>query len=157
MTSTPQNVVIDNTTPAQNLRNRPKRTPKYSKYAASVASPTTSSSSITTTTSTISTTTTSQMAPATTAPKRKPNIKIEERNLPEKITSFIPESHLYTSLLEFEKKLDYALVRRHLEVQEVVQGRGFQQRPKKIIRINIFNTYNNQSGIYHTDNKTLVM
>jgi SWI/SNF-related matrix-associated actin-dependent regulator of chromatin subfamily D len=135
-----------------NLRKR-TRTSKYNKYSST--SPTTPSTQTNPSTTLYSPSGTSTATTATTtsfAAKRRA-IKSPEMKLPEKISTFIPESKMYTSLLDFEKKLDIALARRQLDVQEALRVRNFQ-RVTKTIRLTIYNTYMNQSAFYHTDNKT---
>jgi len=73
--------------------------------------------------------------------------------LPAKLNSFIPESKLYSSLLDFERKLDLCLARRQLDVQEALRVRNLQ-KVSKSIRLCVYNTYANQAGFYHVDNKT---
>lgn len=40
--------------------------------------------------------------------------------LQRQIESFVPESKLYTDLVEFEKKLDTTIMRKRLDIQEAL-------------------------------------
>ncbi|KAG1470521.1 hypothetical protein G6F56_002635 [Rhizopus delemar] len=43
-----------------------------------------------------------------------------DKNLSSKIEAFVPESKLYTELVEFEKKLDETIMRKKLDIQEAL-------------------------------------
>lgn len=56
-----------------------------------------------------------------------------DRNLPKRIESYIPEAKLYTELQELEKKVDAAISRKRLEVQESL-GKPVKVMLKKIYK-----------------------
>ncbi|KAK6148107.1 hypothetical protein DH2020_019019 [Rehmannia glutinosa] len=55
----------------------------------------------------------------------------------------LPESALYTQLLEFESRVDVALARKKIDIVESLKN---PLRAQKVLRIYIFNTYANQMG-----------
>mmetsp|Transcript_13173 Transcript_13173/g.18105 ORF Transcript_13173/g.18105 Transcript_13173/m.18105 type:complete len:404 (-) Transcript_13173:13-1224(-) len=77
----------------------------------------------------------------------------EEKRLNDKIEALIPESQAFNKMVEFEKLLDAQLQTRKLDVQDALKGR--QTRGNAMLRINIFNTYQNQGGTYNLDNQTM--
>lgn len=58
-----------------------------------------------------------ELAPAARRKKRK----VQEKQLPERIAALLPESSIYTQLLEFEARVDAALTRKKLDIQEAVR------------------------------------
>eukprot|EP01114_Cavostelium_apophysatum_P018211 TRINITY_DN5590_c0_g1_i1.p1 TRINITY_DN5590_c0_g1~~TRINITY_DN5590_c0_g1_i1.p1 ORF type:complete len:398 (-),score=68.24 TRINITY_DN5590_c0_g1_i1:3-1196(-) len=74
----------------------------------------------------------------------------EERvRMPEKIEAVIPESHLYTQLLEFERTLDAKITQRRINMKESI--RATPSKTAKILRLTARNFHHNQTGTYHTD------
>ncbi|ELR11094.1 SWIB/MDM2 domain containing protein [Acanthamoeba castellanii str. Neff] len=82
---------------------------------------------------------------------KRPKIYDENvtRRLPEKIVGYVPEAEAYDRLVEFERRLDATLLRKQLDIQESKQGKT--SRTTKILRMFIYNTYDNQQGYYHVD------
>ncbi|XP_021743647.1 SWI/SNF complex component SNF12 homolog [Chenopodium quinoa] len=80
---------------------------------------------------------TMELAPAARRKKRK----VPENKLPEKVAALLPESAIYTQLLEMEAKVDAALARKKTDIQETVKRPPCVQ---KTLRIYVFNTYANQ-------------
>lgn len=67
----------------------------------------------------------------------------------ERYHSLISESSLYAQLLEVEKKLDYAILHKQLDIQEAIRVKPV--RSGKILRIYVSNTVANQGPFYHAD------
>ncbi|KAK7336066.1 hypothetical protein VNO77_16595 [Canavalia gladiata] len=65
-----------------------------------------------------------------------------EKQLPEKVAAILPESALYTQLLEFETRVDAALARKKVDIQEALKNPPCIQ---KKLRIYVFNTFANQN------------
>ncbi|KAL2934485.1 SWI/SNF complex component SNF12-like protein [Bienertia sinuspersici] len=80
---------------------------------------------------------TMELAPAARRKKRK----VSEKKIPEKVAALLPESALYTKLVELESKVDAALYRKKVDIQESVKKPPCAQ---KILRIYVFNTFANQ-------------
>ena len=80
-------------------------------------------------------------ADVTPAARRKKQ-KVAEKQIPDKVAALLPESAIYTQLLEFEARVDAALARKKLDIQEVVRSPPPVQR---VLRMYIFNTYANQT------------
>ncbi|KAJ8750172.1 hypothetical protein K2173_014087 [Erythroxylum novogranatense] len=72
---------------------------------------------------------------------RKKKQKLPERQLQDRVASILPESALYTQLLEFETRVDAALTRKKVDIQESLKSPPSVQ---KTLRIYIFNTFANQ-------------
>eukprot|EP00743_Colponemidia_sp_Colp-15_P002461 GILK01002668.1.p1 GENE.GILK01002668.1~~GILK01002668.1.p1 ORF type:complete len:536 (+),score=83.59 GILK01002668.1:68-1675(+) len=70
--------------------------------------------------------------------------KLGERVLPEKVMALVPEAQVYGSLLEFEKKLDSAITRKKLDIQETLKKPA--PKLKKILRMHIYNVHVNQKA-----------
>ncbi|KAI9355752.1 SWI/SNF related, matrix associated, actin-like protein dependent regulator of chromatin, subfamily d, member 1 [Pilaira anomala] len=66
-----------------------------------------------------------------------------DKNMPPKIESFVPESKLYTDLVEFEKKLDATIMRKRLDIQEAL---GKPNKIRRTLRLFISNTVVDQSS-----------
>lgn len=81
---------------------------------------------------------TMELAPAS----RKKKRKTPEKQIPEKVASLLPESALYTHLVELESKLDNAITRKKMDIQESVKKPPHFQ---KTLRIYVFNTFANQT------------
>lgn len=78
------------------------------------------------------------LTPAARRKKQKP----PEKQLSERVAAILPESALYTQLLEFESRVDSALARKKIDIQEALKNPPCVQ---KTLRIYVFNTFANQS------------
>ncbi|CAL5017409.1 unnamed protein product [Urochloa decumbens] len=67
--------------------------------------------------------------------------KLPEKQLPDRVAALLPESALYTQLLEFEARVDAALARKKVDIQEALKTPPSLQRT---LRIYVFNTFANQ-------------
>ncbi|XWS40597.1 hypothetical protein CRYUN_Cryun17cG0009400 [Craigia yunnanensis] len=76
----------------------------------------------------------------TPAARRKKH-KLPEKQLQDRVAAILPESALYTQLLEFEARVDAALTRKKVDIQEAVKNPPCVQ---KTLRIYVFNTFANQ-------------
>lgn len=81
---------------------------------------------------------TMELTPAARRRKRGP----PEKQIPEKVAALLPESALYTQLLEFEGRVDAALARKKVDIQESVKN---PPRVQKKLRIYVFNTFSSQT------------
>ncbi|XP_071733374.1 SWI/SNF complex component SNF12 homolog [Rutidosis leptorrhynchoides] len=81
---------------------------------------------------------TMELTPAARRRKRGP----PDNQIPEKVAAILPESALYTQLLEFEGRVDAALARKKVDIQESVKN---PPRLQKTLRIYVFNTFLNQT------------
>ena len=72
---------------------------------------------------------------------RRKKQKAAEKQIPDKVVALLPESAIYSQLLEFEARVDAALARKKLDIQEVVRSPPPVQR---ILRMYVFNTFANQ-------------
>ncbi|XP_057787529.1 SWI/SNF complex component SNF12 homolog isoform X1 [Salvia miltiorrhiza] len=81
---------------------------------------------------------TMELAPAVRRGKRK----LPDKVIPEKVAALFPECALYTQLLEFESRVDAALVRKKTDITESLKN---PVRVQKFLRIYVFNTYANQT------------
>ncbi|KAL2320292.1 hypothetical protein Fmac_029261 [Flemingia macrophylla] len=70
--------------------------------------------------------------------RQKPNEKL----LPEKASAILPESALYTQLLDLEARVDAALARKRVDLQEALKSPLCVQ---KTLRIFVFNTFSAQN------------
>ncbi|KAL6541413.1 hypothetical protein OROGR_010899 [Orobanche gracilis] len=77
---------------------------------------------------------------ASSAARRKKQ-KLPEKHLQERVAAILPESALYTQLLEFESRVDSALTRKKIDIQEALKTPSYIQ---KTLRIYVFNTFANQ-------------
>lgn len=68
--------------------------------------------------------------------------KLPEKHLLERVAKILPQSALYTELLEFESRVDAALVRKKLDIQDAIKNPPCIQ---KTLRIYVFNTFDNQT------------
>ncbi|XP_010542883.1 PREDICTED: SWI/SNF complex component SNF12 homolog [Tarenaya hassleriana] len=89
------------------------------------------------TNNTISPMRTMELTPAA----RKKKQKLPEKTLQDRVAAILPESALYTQLLEFESRVDAALLRKKVDIQEALKNPPCIQ---KTLRIYIFNTFANQ-------------
>lgn len=80
---------------------------------------------------------TMELAPAARRKKRK----LPEKQIPDKVAAILPECALYTQLLEFEARVDSALARKRIDIQESLKN---PPRVQKTLRIYVFNTFANQ-------------
>ncbi|TYI09054.1 hypothetical protein ES332_A09G045000v1 [Gossypium tomentosum] len=72
---------------------------------------------------------------------RKKKQKLPEKQLQDRVAAILPESALYTQLLEFEARVDAALTRKKVDIQEALKNPPCVQ---KTLRIYVFNTFANQ-------------
>lgn len=72
---------------------------------------------------------------------RRKKQKLPEKQLQDKVAAILPESALYTQLLEFESRVDSALNRKKVDIQEALKTPPCIQ---KTLRIYVFNTFANQ-------------
>ncbi|ESQ41381.1 hypothetical protein EUTSA_v10013213mg [Eutrema salsugineum] len=91
------------------------------------------------TNNTISPMRTMELTPAA----RKKKQKLPEKSLQERVAAILPESALYTQLLEFESRVDAALSRKKVDIQEALKNPPCIQ---KTLRIFVFNTFANQNN-----------
>ncbi|KAJ6875783.1 hypothetical protein NC652_035224 [Populus alba x Populus x berolinensis] len=80
---------------------------------------------------------TMELAPAVRRKKRK----LHEKEIPDKVVPVLPESALYTQLLEFEARVDTAMARKKMDIQESLKN---PSRVRKTLRVYVFNTFENQ-------------
>lgn len=64
--------------------------------------------------------------------------KLADKILPQKVRDLVPESQAYMDLLAFERKLDFTITRKRLDIQEALK-RPMKQKRK--LRIFISNTF----------------
>lgn len=69
-------------------------------------------------------------------PKKKK--KVSDKVLPQKVRDLVPESQAYMDLLTFERKLDFTIMRRRLEITEALKK---PIKVKRKLRIFISNTF----------------
>ncbi|XP_074275297.1 SWI/SNF complex component SNF12 homolog [Silene latifolia] len=79
-----------------------------------------------------------ELTPGAKRKKQKP----QEKNLSERVARILPESDLYTQLLEFESRVDAALTRKKVDIQEALRNPPCVQ---KTLRIYVFNTFASQT------------
>ncbi|KAF2302640.1 hypothetical protein GH714_000549 [Hevea brasiliensis] len=72
---------------------------------------------------------------------RRKKQKLPEKQIPDKVAAILPESALYTQLLEFEARVDAAMTRKKMDIQESLKN---PPRIRKTLRLYIFNTFENQ-------------
>ncbi|KAI7750378.1 hypothetical protein M8C21_014704 [Ambrosia artemisiifolia] len=77
----------------------------------------------------------------TPAARHKKKQKVSGKQLQERVAAILPPSALYTQLLEFESRVDAALVRKKIDIQEAIKDPPSVQ---KTLRIYVFNTFANQ-------------
>ncbi|KAL0380225.1 UNVERIFIED_CONTAM: SWI/SNF complex component SNF12 [Sesamum angustifolium] len=83
---------------------------------------------------------TMELAPAVRRGKRT----LPDKVIPDKVAAIFPESALYNQLLEFESRVDAALARKKVDIMETLKN---PMRAQKVLRIYVFNTFANQTGI----------
>ncbi|XP_057983549.1 SWI/SNF complex component SNF12 homolog [Malania oleifera] len=72
---------------------------------------------------------------------RRKKQKLPEKQLQDRVAALLPESALYTQLLEFETRVDAALARKKVDIQEALKIPPCVQ---KTLRVYVFNTFANQ-------------
>ncbi|KAF7833973.1 SWI/SNF complex component SNF12-like protein [Senna tora] len=75
---------------------------------------------------------------------RRKKQKLPEKQIPEKVAAILPESALYTKLLEYEAQIDATLARKKTDVKESIR---IPPRVQKTLRIYVYNTFSNQTEI----------
>lgn len=75
------------------------------------------------------------------ASARRKKQKLPEKQLQDRVAAILPESAMYTQLLEFESRVDAALARKKVDIQEALKNPPCIQ---KTLRIYVFNTFANQ-------------
>ncbi|KAF5746935.1 Chromatin remodeling complex subunit isoform 1 [Tripterygium wilfordii] len=88
-------------------------------------------------TNTVSPLRTMELTPAA----RRKKLKLPEKQLQERVAAILPESALYTQLLEFEARVDAAMARKKIDIQEALKNPPCIQ---KTLRIYVFNNFANQ-------------
>ncbi|KVH92814.1 SWI/SNF complex component SNF12 homolog [Cynara cardunculus var. scolymus] len=83
-----------------------------------------------------------RMMELTPAARNKKKQKLPEKHLLERVAAILPQSALYTQLLEFESRVDAALARKKIDIQEAIKNPPCIQ---KTLRIYVFNTFVNQT------------
>ncbi|OWA51577.1 SWI/SNF-related matrix-associated actin-dependent regulator of chromatin subfamily D member 1 [Hypsibius exemplaris] len=80
------------------------------------------------------------LSPANTSQQQPPKKKkkLSEKSLHPGIKQIVPESQAYMDLLAFEKKLDYTISRKRIEIQEALRK---PQKIKKKLRIFVSHTF----------------
>ncbi|KAJ0704358.1 putative transcription regulator SWI/SNF-BAF60b family [Helianthus annuus] len=73
--------------------------------------------------------------------RHKKKQKVSGKQLPDRVAAILPPSALYTQLLEFESRVDAAIIRKKIDIQEAVKDPPSVQ---KTLRIYVFNTFANQ-------------
>ncbi|XP_074602100.1 brahma-associated protein 60 isoform X2 [Brevipalpus obovatus] len=80
----------------------------------------------------------SHLNPSFQQPGTKKKKKLADKILPHKVRDLVPESQAYMDLIAFEKKLDFTITRKRLDIQEALK-KPMKQRRK--LRIFISNTF----------------
>ncbi|KAL4388563.1 hypothetical protein GQ457_09G008810 [Hibiscus cannabinus] len=88
-------------------------------------------------TNTMSPLRTMELTPAS----RRKKQKATDKQLQEKVAAILPESALYTQLLELEARVDAAVARKKVDIHEALKNPPSVQ---KTLRIYVFNTFANQ-------------
>lgn len=81
-----------------------------------------------------------ELTPAARRKKRN----LPDKQIPDKVAAILPESALYTQLLEFEARIDASLLRKKMDIQESLK---IPARVQKTLRIYVFNTFADQTQI----------
>ncbi|KAK9749827.1 hypothetical protein RND81_02G153500 [Saponaria officinalis] len=90
------------------------------------------------------------MSPITPGSRRKKQ-KPQEKLLSGKVAKILPESALYTQLLEFESRVDAALTRKKVDIQVALKNPPCVQ---KTFCVYVFNTFDNQTQRANADPPT---
>lgn len=80
------------------------------------------------------------MESAPTIARRRKRELPKEKQVSEKVAALLPESALYTQLLDYEAQMDDTLTRRKVDIQEVIRCPPHAQ---KTLRMYVFNTFSN--------------
>lgn len=81
---------------------------------------------------------TMELAPAA----RRKKAKLPEKQIPDKVAALLPESAIYSQLLEVEGRIDAALARKKNDIQHSLKNPPCIQ---KTLRIYVFNTFEDQN------------
>ncbi|KAJ8553996.1 hypothetical protein K7X08_024674 [Anisodus acutangulus] len=81
---------------------------------------------------------TMELTPAVRRKKRK----VSDKFIPDKVAAILPESGLYSNLLELEARVDATLFRKKIDMLESLKN---PPRFQKTLRIYVFNTFANQT------------
>lgn len=73
---------------------------------------------------------------------RRKKAKLPEKQIPDNVAALLPESAIYTQLLEVEGRIDAALARKKNDIRESLKN---PSRIQKTLRIYVFNTFENQN------------
>lgn len=73
----------------------------------------------------------------------------QKKQTPERVVALLPESALYTQLLDFEAQVDAAFARRMIDIQEA----RLPPHVQRTLRVNVFNTFSNHAKM-DAENKT---
>nr|XP_043617775.1 SWI/SNF complex component SNF12 homolog [Erigeron canadensis] len=82
-----------------------------------------------------------RMMELTPGQRNKKKQKLPEKQLLERVARILPQSALYTELVEFESRVDAALARKKMDIQDAIKNPPCIQ---KTLRIYVFNTFANQ-------------
>lgn len=69
---------------------------------------------------------------------QKKKKKISDKILPQKVRDLVPESQAYMDLIAFEKKLDFTIMRKRMDIQEALKKPIKQKRKLRIFVTNTF-------------------
>ena len=83
---------------------------------------------------------TMELTPA--ALRKKRSLPEKDKRIPDKVAAVLPESAIYTQLLELEAQIDAALARKKIDIQEAVRSPRCVQ---KTLRVYVYNTFSNQN------------
>ncbi|OIW14463.1 hypothetical protein TanjilG_19511 [Lupinus angustifolius] len=78
---------------------------------------------------------------------RRKKQKLDEKHLQDRVATVLPESAIYTQLLEFEARVDALYARKKIDIQEALKNPPCIQ---KTLRIYVFNTFANQTHTFPT-------
>lgn len=85
---------------------------------------------------------TAELTPAARRKAATNKRKAPEKQLPDRVAALLPESALYSQLLEFEARVDATLARKKIDIQEAIKN---PPRVQRNLRIYVFNTFSNQN------------
>lgn len=71
-------------------------------------------------------------------PIAKKKKKISDKILPQKVRDLVPESQAYMDLIAFERKLDFTIMRKRMDIQEALKKPIKQKRKLRIFVTNTF-------------------
>lgn len=81
---------------------------------------------------------------------RRKKQKLPEKQIPEKVAALLPESSLYTKLLDYEAQIDATLARKKIDIKESVRNPPSVQ---KTLRIYVYNTFSNSQSPIDSEKK----